>query len=265
MKNSRRVIFAVLLSATIFGGLLIAVFKGSDEPVYHDRPLSYWISKADIISDDYHATNEPVIAIRTIGTNALPHLIRRLSVKHSSFHKLLTELWSKQSIIPSKRKSDWEIRSEAAVGIILLGNQAKSALPELTRLAQDPDMTMDVAPVLSRLGADGYCALTNCFTNTNAKVRFWCVANLRNFYTNSETVSNYQREARVAVPALLGRIHDPSTNVAASAVRALGEIGAEPERVVPEIQLLLDNTNTPPNVGKSAVSSLKRFQSTKQQ
>jgi len=144
----------------IFGALL---WPREHEPEYNGIPLSGWL-KAD---ENYHSAilgiphnvlpypqypadgSKSDVAIRQIGTNALPFLVRWIQYK--------TPLW-RRCLIGSIRywpdrflKSRWTGRlykedakaegyaDSAVFAFAVLGPTAKSALPELHRLAQSAD------------------------------------------------------------------------------------------------------------------------------
>jgi len=88
-------------------------------------------------------------AIRAIGPRAVPYLVSQVYVKDSRATELYRASWRKlrawQDYLPAPRFPIVR-RIRAAFALGLLGNQAKSALPELRKLETDPnDLVRSVA------------------------------------------------------------------------------------------------------------------------
>src|SRR4051812_17202672 len=76
------------------------------QPVYQGKPLTSWMDQyqehilANQKSADRPKRDQAEAAIRQIGTNALPTLLRMAGAKDSALKKKLIALGSKQSVIP---------------------------------------------------------------------------------------------------------------------------------------------------------------------
>src|SRR5580698_469847 len=93
--NRKRLVWLIvtLLVAAIGGLIWLAV--PPKEPAYHGQPLSYWLSR----SEEYGMGDpkdpkglECREAIRTIGTNAIPALLRLFKEKNQAI-KILAMNW----------------------------------------------------------------------------------------------------------------------------------------------------------------------------
>ncbi|EEF60663.1 hypothetical protein Cflav_PD6254 [Pedosphaera parvula Ellin514] len=108
---------------------------------------------------------EAQLAIRKIGTNALPHLVRMVGAKDSPLKVKIWMLLRRQSVVRIPLMAREE-RPLATWGFDVLGAEAKPAVPALIQLMDDKDMMVrrmvmiclekigpsanDAVPVLSR-------------------------------------------------------------------------------------------------------------------
>src|SRR5437773_1654937 len=95
MKGSSKKALPILLAAAAVA-VLLAVMLRSREPSYRGRRLSHWIESCGEASArfDTAASNEAVIAIQKIGTNAIPWLLRDLCAEDSEFKRSLI-VWAR--------------------------------------------------------------------------------------------------------------------------------------------------------------------------
>src|SRR6185503_2169133 len=78
MRKTRATAITALALATL-GVLWILSSAGEREPVYQGKTLHYWLS--DYWPGVSHPTEQNKIAVRQIGTNAIPILLRWISAK----------------------------------------------------------------------------------------------------------------------------------------------------------------------------------------
>src|SRR5260221_3658362 len=133
MANKRRILLVTLLIAVVgFAAWLLLSQPG--EPVYQGKPLSDWCYQYAANSFTFMNPNEELkkqaeIAIQTIGTNAIPTLLRMLNAKDSKFKLMLMQLSRKQHVI----KINWvkaELRHyRARGGFSVLGSDGKYVIP----------------------------------------------------------------------------------------------------------------------------------------
>src|SRR5882757_4324688 len=136
VRKTRRYLLVALLLA-VLGFVSWLILSQPREPVYQGKPLSYWCEQYSA-SRWLYPTNEPdkqaETAIRTIGTNAIPTLLRMLGAKDSKFKLKLVQLAQKQHFFNIKWKSALLRHSEATRGLLCLGPLAAPALPELIEI-----------------------------------------------------------------------------------------------------------------------------------
>jgi hypothetical protein len=202
------------------------------EPVYQGKPLRYWLRgyRAGGWSSWNSSTPEAADeAIKHIGTNAIPILLRMLPRSDSALDKKLFK-WSytwrhwagKQpffKIPPMAHLPSYE-SDEATHAFMALGPEAGSAVPSLIYLLDQnlpPSTQCNIEVVLAWTGPT----------------------------------------ARQAVPALLKRLQDASPYVRGNALYALGCIHAESESAVPRIAKALGDPDA--NVRGQAAAALQAY------
>jgi hypothetical protein len=138
----RRRLRLILLGCVVSITLAVLVWPREGEPKYNEVALSTWLARCG--STNQAESLAAVDAIRHIGTNALPVLIRWIQYepgwKDSVGRKILG--WPVLGKSRNVQRLIWnmtEYRAITAVrGFQILGSQANPALPELQRLADNP-------------------------------------------------------------------------------------------------------------------------------
>lgn len=225
----RQVIVGCILLATIATWCLTDPFH--HEPSYKGKSLTYWLrgyraGNYQWNSSTPESANE---AVRSIGTNGIPTLLKMLVAKDSALDiKLLR--WSYRwrgwagkirflKIAPIPHLNSYDA-IEAASAFRELGPKAVVAVPDLTKLlGRDlpPGQHSDVVFSLISIGP----------------------------------------AAKGAAPALLKDLRASDPNVRGNALFALSQIRAEPELVVTNATLALSDPN--PYVRTHAVNALKLY------
>jgi HEAT repeat protein len=160
-------------------------------------------------------------AIRQLGTNAIPLLLRKLRAKASPFKDKLYALAQKQHVIKVYHTPATYQHWQGAAGLCVLKADGKSAVPALIELYSQADA--------------GFSAL----------------------FSLSDSFASIGPEAKAAVPALVHRLGHTNVLVRYYAAIALGQIHSEPQLVVPAlISCLSDQDNT---VRFGAATALSKF------
>ena len=136
------------------------------EPVYQGVTLSAWLDQvtatpgSPMITD----TNNPaVIAVRAIGTNAIPFLMRDLEARDNPFVHRLEQLMLKQKVIKVRFWGAAERRNRALGGFRALNTIGAPAIPALVSLVEtNPGY---IPAVLAGIGRPALPALAQCLTN----------------------------------------------------------------------------------------------------
>jgi HEAT repeats len=232
------------------------------EPVYQGRSLGSWVRQLDDgdpwagFSHHSWRTNlsveqiQAAEAIRSIGTNALPFLVPLATRKDSPTDELLISIVGNRKEEENARKKRYERSWDAALALYALGPEAKPCLPQLKQAYYDygnEGTARYAAVALAGIGPEGWRVLSDSITNTNwfACFGIWALAN--------QHVTN---------PAIVDSLIDLLTNNivfhSEESAWALGELGEEPERVVP-ILLNVYQSSAQPSMRNAAADALARF------
>ena len=222
MKRVKSVLAVLAVALLVLTTALVATIAGrvsqQREPVYQGKPLSEWLKPyAYQPWRNYHEANE---AVRHIGTNAIPTLLRLVRINDSDLKARLMAFAQRQHIIKVEYipAQGWHSAAGAAFGV--LGTKGQSAVPGLLEiLNQDLSLDSDVCAVyaLSAIGPP----------------------------------------AQQAVPALLRYVTNANVNLRRASVQALGAIHADPDKVVPVLIGAMHDRD--PYVQREAICALERF------
>jgi HEAT repeat protein len=251
MQVRRKSIIFILLGSVALLGLIATriIFFSDNGPSYKGHSLRTWVTLYGDGRRHGKVNQEAGNALRHIGTNALPHLLRWVAYEQDPrqweravtirrLFKLLNVNWR-----PEDRHQIFAY--DAAVTFEALGTQAKPAIPELTRLLNDPSAKA-LAPgvALACIGGLGAPSLADALASTNEPVRFRAVMPIMLLGTNGGQV----------VPQLITNVKDPSARVAASAGFALVTLQSESDLALPALTNYLSSTN--PAVSQIAAQTL---------
>lgn len=218
----------------------------------------WFIELGQLKNDDSEKEKQAIDAVRTVGTNGIPTLLRMLQYKDSRLKRLLKTLLRKQSFIRIESTPSYTRPVQAINGFLLLGVVAKPAIPELGRLlhnGKDGDLANYAALALAMIGPEALPALTNALADKDSGVR--CEA--ARAFTSAGPIGPLASEAEKIVPLLIRSLKDSDANVRSGAAMSLGVIGREPDIVVPALiaNLQWDQNHS---VRQDAASALGAFE-----
>src|SRR3954471_4984858 len=126
-------ILSPTLAILLICALIAFIFRPS-EPAFQGRRLSLWLAKA--------ASNDPngdqLLAIQTIGTNALPMLVHWLRSVDPEWRQKGFDILEEHLRFASRVFAPSQKRSRALAGFEILGTNAMPAIPDLIQLIDDP-------------------------------------------------------------------------------------------------------------------------------
>jgi len=238
----RKRIAALIAAACLLTGILLVALPGrSPEPQYHGRSLSEWLRTAPTAGSPnaLALSDEARDAVRHIGTNALPVLLRWISYDPSQFKVTLLRL---PGALPGSFNPAFLHRAEdraldAQKAFAVLGPGARAAIPELTRLAMTAHHEKRAGrciEALGRIGPEALPALLAVSTNTAGVAR----------HRAALTIKSYGTNAYSAVPVLIQLLQDPVDSVAIEAAGALGKLNLSASNAVPALDTTLRGTNS---------------------
>jgi HEAT repeat protein len=199
----------------------------SGEPFYNGKQLSFWLQAYGLpggrrLSQPAAGPSQAEAdeAVRGIGTNAIPELLRMLVYRRSPLLAPLLQAAEMLHFRQARNTIEYERNHEALGGLRALGEKAAGATPELIKLYDSHPDAFSRQFIVMALGIIG----------SNAKE---------------------------GVPVVLRATTNASPVVRIDATAALGYIRADPARVVPVLILCLRDTNV--DVRRNAISSLEQF------
>jgi HEAT repeat protein len=210
MNRARRAIIALVL---VLAGTGVVVLWPR-QPSYGGKTLASWLRNLQGTTPAIRG--EAQEAIRQIGTNALPILVRKLRAEDSPMRIRLFRWLRRTSIlgIPMREAEDWRLRAADACGA--LGPMAEPAIPDLLEASKKSVNSYNVTMrALSDVGAPAVNPLISALTNANSTVR----------QAAAGALGYMGPQAQAAVPALVKSMRDEDARVRVNAALALGKIG----------------------------------------
>lgn len=197
----------VISAMVMLSPILIA---SPSEPASRGHTLSYWLERYSIRGSaaDQKTAEEAEIAIREIGTNALPALLVWLRYEPSQTKTNI------QNFLANIRRSSygrWVPASltydhgapPANLGFFVLGPAAVDAIPELEKIANDANNPRPAARAMAALGAIGPAALPAVESRlANTNFSFPPDAAL-NIYLRTRTSTDYHQLSPAQVRPIL--------------------------------------------------------------
>jgi hypothetical protein len=223
-----------------------ALLRHDQEPSYRGRSFSQWcklLAESAQAEGRQTESQEAIHAIRQIGTNALPFLMRSLHDSPFSLklRALADRLPGGLSQSPILRFTFAGERVEPTAVFRILGPQASPAVPELTalmRATNRPDIASEAAACLAAIGPGGVPPLVEALRNPQLP----CCRYAAFEFSNTDPAAFGTNSAQ-AVPVLAQRAADGDPELARLAIRALGRINREPQITVPALILALHSTD----------------------
>jgi tetratricopeptide (TPR) repeat protein len=121
----------VCLALVVIGGIVLLALPPR-EPSYQGKSLSYWLSPEN------WGRAESSNAVRTMGTNAIPTLLRLLKSKDSALIEKVSDLIDRQHYVHNPMVSADEQMRKAYLGLGMLGDIATNSVPALIEIYQHP-------------------------------------------------------------------------------------------------------------------------------
>jgi hypothetical protein len=146
--KSWKLFLAVILAG--FLGLAVEALR-LDEPCFRGRSITQWLDSQPNLSQrnpflhnsmgglSFLPDAEVEHALKVIGTNAIPTLIRMVNARDSSFRLRVNALLDRQTMIRFRLRPACETRAIGCRGFKFLGENGRSAAPALALLTRDRD------------------------------------------------------------------------------------------------------------------------------
>lgn len=248
------IILAVCLLVVI---CLIAFWPGEHEPEYKGKKLSQWLA----LQNDH--PEEVDTAVRAIGTNALPILIKWAEFQLPAWRFRLFKLYTKfpsplrhPSLAGFIADDKQQVRAYNSVfGFQVLGTNVSSAAPELIRFLSDKrnQGRETVALALAYVGGPNSlpALLAAVQDKTTPDIQRALVARaISHLNYRGPDMSN-------AVPVMIACLQETNQFVPSLAATALGTFLLQPDQSVPALTKALESSDY--RVRRNAILSLGKF------
>ena len=244
-----------------------------NEPDYHGKPLSYWVVQLCSMHPSSHDSRvEAEEAVRQIGTNAIPYLLKWICYEPPSSRPIpeLMESLINQMPRPARNhvpdsvsdwiEGNWTMAKAygAPEAFALLGRPAEVAIPDLEKLMYDHSKTNTCIVAIYCLAALGTNAIPEIITrlaDPSDQLR----------RSSIEAVAFFpalRTNAQPLVPHLVRCLDDREKYVRSLAAYTLGKIAeadqSQATLVVPALVKCLD-PSCPENLRCSAVNALAYY------
>jgi hypothetical protein len=231
--------------------VLLAGNPGAGEPMYEGRTLSRWLQ--DHVENS--SANPPIgsagwkeaeLALRQIGTNAIPTLLKMLSATEShAFVIQAHRLANRMRLTTNQYRYATQRNEEACYAFKILGASASNAVPELIRIYQQKIQQTNATPIsvqcasvaLGNIGAPASNALPvlfRQFTNTDNQKRFDAVS----------AAMRIGNDPAVMLPAMIPMLKDPQHGIRWNASSSFERLGWRARAAAPDLLAALNDPTT---------------------
>jgi len=270
MRKQVRITLAVLLIGVAWVIAWQLLRDREPEPVYQGKGLRVWLREYEVnrFTEDQKelkVQNTAAGAIRKIGTNSIPTLLKMLAKKDSFIVSKFVDLWTAHicriGYLPAWVRDPGWYQNRAAhhldaalMGFEILGPVAQQAAPVLIKLYEQnisPQSQYATSHALIAIGPAAQTIAVPPFlraaASSNGTVRRVAVLAL----------SDVRAEPQLVVPVLVKALSDTNYFTRCAAANGLGEFGINAQQAVPSLVTLLRDPN--PNVRRIAVYALKKI------
>lgn len=260
MKRRRNI--GLMLLGLFAAAVVWVTWPGEREPSYQGRRLSEWITSYNSHPRDQEAGD----AIRQIGTDALPSLLRWIEYEEPGWrYRLLHWLDAR----PSGATNDFLRRlfegpavaraRSAVMGFEALGEKALPAVPDLARIlyqARSGLRMQNASSALANLPGDTVLLLAEGLTDKSADTRVSVASYLRGLRV-------FPKESFIdpapAVPLLVKAMNDGDPRIVTAAATSLGRLALQVDLSVPALTNKLCSSPTD-EIRVAAARALAGFQ-----
>lgn len=255
----------VIVVVLVFGVAYVVFRPKTPNPVYQGRRLSEWLvtTQTPVLRTGNFMLYDPVrddaaLAIRAVGTNALPLLLEWLNAEPNSLLTNFATALAPNGWLPNNswrqrlldKLEPWDYlrrRSCAYTGFRILGSNAFPAVPALQLIAsRSKPRDNEAVFILTGMGSVAVPALTKALAaNPYSESRIHILNGL-GFIASSN-----------AVPGVISALHDPDPDVVAAAARNVGRIHQRADVAVPALLDIIEHS--PVETQRQAIMALGEF------
>jgi hypothetical protein len=228
--------------------IAIAVWPGEKEPEYQGKTLSEWLYTGWNSPEASPRQAEAADAVRHIGTNALPYLLRAVAYEtppsRKGIYRLMRRVpravWDAFGWDEAIRMGSYRA-SSAMFGFRVLGDKASPAVPSLSQLMRGTNRTfsLNAMAALMWMGNAGLPTLVEAVTNKTSPTPLRTAALSEIGYMRARHTN-----AASTLPVLFECLREDDPEVVGAAAVALGNFKTEAARVVPALIASMQNSDS---------------------
>lgn len=231
--------------------------KGPREPEYRGRTLTQWLVYWDNNANDQSICDECENAIRQIGTNGLPVLLKMLEAQDAPWRVQISD-WTYRAGFElgfeNMRVNSATFRKGMAYqGFRVLGERAKTAVPDLVAMLSRCRSADDLQLIVSTLELIGPAAEPA----VPVLIKISQTGHRAERIIVSIGLGEIAARPDVSVPFLASQLSDPDEIIRREAVSALGKFSTVAARVTPAIVKILEDPDH--YVRKAATNALRQI------
>lgn len=241
MRKRFPIVFGVVLVISIGTFAWLALRSREPDPVYNGKRLSDWVKvyEQDLLTTTMSVETKE--AVRHLGTNVVPMLLRELRAKDSPLKDKLVALAQRQHWFKIQHISARAHRGAAQRGFEALGAEGKSAVPGLIEMYKqnraDPEMRICILCSLTFIGPEAKPSIPTLLQelgDTNDRVIVYIIMVLAKIHSEPQWV----------VPALISKLEHPSPDVRGWAAGTLGLFGSDARSAIPALSKSQDDSDS---------------------
>ena len=224
-KRKKQVLISIGLIA--LATVCFFALRPRNEPKYQDRYLFDWLrayslSNPELLSNETRDKAE--VAVRNIGTNALPYLVKWIAYKRpawrTTLRKKLPAFITTREPVAGWLDGDVVLRREcASVGFLILGTNAVSAIPELLAMIKDSTNSASrngARHALISIGSPAIPALKSALADPNQPEREFIILSFSSMALMHGT--------NACLPVLIEALNDHDMKVRSAATNVIWDI-----------------------------------------
>src|SRR5581483_8149928 len=240
MRQRRRIGISVLLGVAAIG--LIAIWR-AHEPGYQRRTLTSWLQQcSDTPTMETNRLSEAQQAVRVIGAKkALPLLLKMAKAQDGPLRSWVLKQDERLGSHSFKMRTAEDTQQLAIAGFEALETNCAPAVPELTRMLDNPSHSFTAVRCLLFIGKPAGTSICQALTNGDWRVRQFATSQLAWVVDDAEVYLAHLKDCLkdtnsavrfaavqgigaqtdvpdLAIPLLLAVLQDPDDNISAVAV-----------------------------------------------
>lgn len=168
MRTLRRKILWLTLGVFLILVVTFTLFSYFSEPRHNGRRLSAWLA---LYNQNIRLNAEVEEAVRAIGTNAIPTLVKMLIPGGNFSVVRLVERAGLHIELIEDTSDRWRDHNLAMHGFRILGPQASNAVPQLLTILENSDRAYFAAEALQTIGSPALAPVQQLLTSTNVETK----------------------------------------------------------------------------------------------